>query len=168
MTIVEQIVGGQDGDEHQHQHDDGDSAVGLRLLHSAAVFVERGVGREFLIELRVDSVVVVVELPLVQRERSYGGLVAHVEQRLVVGREAVVQPVHFGRNHRWVAQHEERVGALRIAPAIVLIEALPAGVGKEEGALVGAVDVGEIGRVGIDVGLRQEIVVGRLSSCCEA
>ena len=38
VAVIEQIIGGHDGEEQDDQQDDGDGLVGLRLLHGAAVF----------------------------------------------------------------------------------------------------------------------------------
>ena len=74
-------------------------------------------------------------------EGGHGTLVAYVEYEIVVGLYRVVQPLYLRRNGRRIvlALHEKRaVGVLLL---IVGVEVIAAGVGKEQRALVGAVDI---------------------------
>ena len=153
VTVVEQIVGWHDGEQEEHEQDDGDGLVGLRLLHRAAVVAEGVVGRQLLEELGVDAVVVAVELPLVEGKGCDGALVADVEDDLVVGLQAVVEPFDLRGQQRGIAHLAHEVTAVGVQLAVVGVEIVAAGVGKEERALVGAVDIGEIGGVGESLGL---------------
>ena len=148
MAVVEQIVGGDDGEQHKHEQDDGNGLVGLRLLHRAAVVTEGVIGRQLLEELGVDAVVVAVELPLMECEGCDGAFVADVEDDLVVGLQAVVEPLDLRGHQRGVAHLAHKVMTVGAQLTVVGVEVVAAGVGKEERALVGAVDVGEISRIG--------------------
>ena len=66
-----------------------------------------------------------------------------------------MQPQYVRWSQRYVtfAQHQRL--PLRTLGKVVLVDALPAGVGKKQRTLEGSVDVGEIGRVGIDGCTRQ-------------
>ena len=148
VAVVEQIISRDDGEQHEHEQDDGDGLVGLRLLHRAAVVTEGVISRQFLEELGVDAVVVAVELPLVEREGCDGTLVADVEDDLIVGLQAVVEPLDLRCHQRGVAHLAHEVTAVGTQLTVVGVEVVAAGVGEEERSLVGAVDIGEVGGVG--------------------
>ena len=86
-------------------------------------------------------------------ERGDGTLVANVEDDLIVDTDAVVKPLNLGRHGRGIVgigSHEQR--AVGMVLQIMAVECRATGVGKQQRALVLAVDVAEIGGVGIDVG----------------
>ena len=93
MAVVEQIVGRHDGHEEQHQQDDGNRLVGLRLLHRQTIVAQGVVCRHLLEELCVDAVVVTIELPLMESQCRNGTLIAHVKNDMIVGADAVVEPL---------------------------------------------------------------------------
>ena len=132
---------GKNHEEEQHQKDDGHLLVGLRLLHLAAVVIERAVGRHFLEQLGVDAVVILIDLPLVQRQGCHGALVAHAEQDVVVDGEAVAQPHNLGRQQRRIAQLEQGVATCRMQRAEVGVQVVAAGVGIVQRLGVLTVDI---------------------------
>ena len=152
MTVVEQIVGRHDGQQQQHEQDDGDGLVGLRLLHGPAIVAEGVVGRHLLEELGVDTVVIAVQLPLMEGEGSYGTLVADVEDDVVVGLHTVVEPHDLRCQQRQTAHPAHQIAATRILLEVMSVKATATGVGKEQGTLKGAMQVGEIGGVGVGTG----------------
>ena len=86
-------------------------------------------------------------------ERGDGTLVTNVEDDLIVDADTVVKPLNLGRQWRGVVgvgSHEQR--AVGMVLQIMAVECRATGVGKKQRALVLAVDVAEIGGVGIDVG----------------
>ena len=85
-------------------------------------------------------------------ERGNGTLVADVEDDLIVDADAVVKPLNLGRQRRGVVgvgSHEQL--AVGMVLQIMAIECRATGIGKQQRALVLAVDVAEVGGVGIDV-----------------
>ena len=98
-------------------------------------------------------------------ESGYGTLVAYVEYEVVVGLYRVAQPLYLGRCHHAVVVGRQQGGVVGVLAQVVVVEALAAGVGEEQRALVVAVDVAEVGGVGIDGGSGQwgggQLRVGR-------
>ena len=139
-------------DEEQNEQNNGHLFVGLRLLHLAAVVIECGIGRQFLEQLCIDAVVVVVELPLVQSQRCYGVLVADSKQDVIVKLQAVVQPDNLRRCQRCIAQQAERVCAVGFLLMVIGIKVATTRVGEVDGTPVGPVDIREIGGVGVCTG----------------
>ena len=97
MPVIEHIVGGHDEHQQDQQQDDGNALVLLRLLHGATIVGQRGIGTQFLEELRVYLVIICIERPLVERQGCHCTLVADVEDDLVVGVNAIVQPLNLSR-----------------------------------------------------------------------
>ena len=88
-----------------------------------------------------------------------GTLVANVDDEVVVGLDATMEPFHFRGDDGRVAHGRHGVSGLCAGlHEVVDVELMAAGIGKAEGALVGAVDVGEIGGVGIDAGAGQRLL----------
>ena len=122
----------------------------LGLLHGANIVRQRGIGTQLLEQLRIGLVVISIECPLVQRQRCHSTLVTNVKNDLVVGLHTLVQPLHLYRCGL-IAQSLQQQVSLGILLLIVLIETGTTRIGKLQGTGIGAVDIREIGRVGIDV-----------------
>ena len=88
-----------------------------------------------------------------ERQCSDSTLVTDVEDDLIIDADAVVKPLNLSRHGRGVVgigSHEQRT--VWMVLQIMAVECRATGVGKQQRALVLAVDVAEIGGVGIDVG----------------
>ena len=157
MAVVEQIIGWYEGQQDEYEEDDGDGLVGLRLLHGTTVIAQGVISREFLEELGVDAVVITVELPLMEGKSCHCTLVAHVEDDLIVSLDAVVEPLDLRCLQREVAHGAQQIMVAWMLGTMVLVEVIATGVCEEQCALVGAVDIREIGAVGIGAGLCKRI-----------
>ena len=80
---------------------------------------------------------------------GYGTLVADVEDDVEVGVEAIVEPLDFWSRERRVAIGAHEVAASRLLTEVVVVQALATGVGKKQRTFVLAVDVAEIGGIGV-------------------
>ena len=80
-----------------------------------------------------------------QGKCGHGTLVAHIEDDLIVDVDGVVEPLYLRGHQRGVAQLQQQEITLGIEFLVVTIEIMTTRVGKLEGALIGAVDIGEIG-----------------------
>ena len=103
MPVIQQIIGGQNRQQHEDEQDDGNALVGLRLLHHTAIISQGVISRHLLIELRVDTVVIVIELPLMEGKGCHSTLVADVENHVIVGVEGILIPLDFRNHQREVA-----------------------------------------------------------------
>ena len=153
MAVIQHVIGGDNHHEQYQQQDHGNALVDVRLLHGSAIVGKGIVGRQLLEQLRIYLIIICIERPFVQRQGCHGTLVTDVENNLVVGLQALMQPLYLGRQRRVLCAAGHQQAPLGMLLLIVGIEALAAGVGKEQGAAIGAVDVAEECRVGIDMGL---------------
>ena len=78
-------------------------------------------------------------------------LVAYIEDYLIVGIYAVVQPLYLG-GRTLVAEPLQQQLAVRILRTVVVVECRNARVGKLQSTGIGAIDIGEIGGISKDVG----------------
>ena len=124
-------------------------------MHRAAVFGQRGIGRHLLEELRIEAVVIVVEVPAVEGQGCYGGLVADVKDGMIVGMVIAAEPDEFGGSGRTVRMEPHLFRMQRIMVLMVTVEMVQAGVGKADDLLVLSVDIGKIGTVGPVLGGRK-------------
>ena len=157
MAIVEQIIGGHDGQGEYHEQDNGNGLVGLRLLHGTAIIAQRGISRHLLEELCVDAVVIVIELPLMEGQSGYSTLVADIEDDMEIGLKAIVEPLDFWSCERRVAIGAHEVTTSGLQTEVVVVETLATGVGKKQRTFILAVDVAEIGGVGVGAGASEWI-----------
>ena len=163
VAIVQQVICGHYGYEQQNKQDDGDGLVGLRLLHGGAVFAQSIVGRHLLEQLRVDLVVVAIELPLMERQSGHSTLVTNIENNVVVGLQAIVEPFNLWWHQREVSQLAHQVFSIGFLLKIVLIKIVAAQVGKLECLLVFAINIAEVGAIGVDAGHAKSVDLIRLS-----
>ena len=152
MAIVQQIICGHYGYEQQNKKNNSDGLVGLRLLHVGTIFAQRIVGRHLLEQLRVDLVVVAIELPLVERQSGHSTLVTNIENNVIVGLQAIVEPFNLRWHEREVSQLSHQVFSVGFLLKIVLVEIVATQVGKLERLLVLAIDIAEVGTIGVDAG----------------
>ena len=145
MTVVEQIVCGDNRYQQQDEQDDGDGLVRLRLLHRPAIVTKRVVCRHLFKQLGIDTVIVGIELPLMQGQSRYCTLVADAENRVVVGLQAVMIPLDLWCYQRGIAHRPHLMTALWTKREIMRIQIVSTGIGKLQCALVSAVDIREIG-----------------------
>ena len=80
-----------------------------------------------------------------------GTLIADIEDNLVVRRQTIMIPMNLWRYQRHITLTEHQHPTVGMQLTVIFVEVVTATVGKHQRALVGAVDVGEIGAVGIDV-----------------
>ena len=160
-AVVHHVVDGEDGQQEEDKQGDGHVLVRLRLHHHPAVLAQRPVGVTLLEEVGIDGVVVSVEVPLVQGECGHCALVADVEDDAVVHRHALVEPFYF----RWDVGEGPRplhqLLSLGAQAEVEPVEIVSAGVGVGQRLGVGAVDVGEVSRVGVDAGQGAVVVAGQ-------
>ena len=91
-----------------------------------------------------------------QGQGSHRTLVANIENNLIVGIDAVVQPLYlWGRT--LVAEPLQQQLSIRMLRTIVGVECRNARVGKLQCTGIGAIDIGEVGRVGKDVGAGEAV-----------
>ena len=152
VAIVQQVICGHYGYEQQNKQDDGDGLVSLRLLHGGAVFAQSIVGRHLLEQLGVYLIVIAVELPLVERQSGHSTLVTNIENNVVVGLQAIVKPFNLWWHEREISQLAHKVFSVRFLLNIVLVKIIAAQVGKLERLLVFAIDIAEVGAIGVDAG----------------
>ena len=152
MTVIQQAIGRNDGYQQQYQQNDSYRFVGLRLLHVTTVIAQCIIGRHLLKQLRVDAVVITVQLPLVQSQGCHGTLVTDIKNDMVVGNKTIVEPLDFGWHQRWVTHLAHQVATVWHLLTVMLVQIVSTGIGKAQCTLVVAIDIAEIGRIGIDTG----------------
>ena len=97
MTVIEEIVGHENEQEEEDEQDHGNRLVRLRPLHNADIRFKSVISRLLLIQLRIYLIVILIQLPVVQRQSSHGNLIAKEDNHVVIGREMTVEPIDLGR-----------------------------------------------------------------------
>ena len=121
MAVIEQVIGRNECQQDEHKHDDGNGFIRLRLLHRATIIAQSVISREFLEELGVDAVIIAVELPLMEGECCHRTLIAHIEDNLIVGLHAVVEPLDLRRQQRGVTHRAQDIAPTRMLLAVMLV-----------------------------------------------
>ena len=129
MAIVQHVVGWHDEHKQYQQQIDSDALVLLRLLHSATVVGQRSVGTHLLEELCIDLIIIGIQRPLMQGQRCHRTLVANVENNLIVGIDAIVQPLYLWRRPLVAKQLQQQLSFWMLR-TVVRVECRNARVGK--------------------------------------
>ena len=103
------------------------------------------------------------ELPLVERQSGHSTLVTNIENNVVVGLQAIVKPFNLWWHEREISQLAHKVFSVRFLLNIVLVKIIAAQVGKLERLLVFAIDIAEVGAIGVDAGHAKSVDLIRLS-----
>ena len=153
---VEVIVTQAQQEEEKHGQPDAHPAVARRTLQLAAIFFERLVLAQQLVEGRIGFVVVTVGLPLLQGKESHGRLVADVQYHMIVRIEPRAPPLQLRSDALALERHQ---GRRLPAPSDVVFVQTPKGrVGISQRLAVVAVDIAVIDGVGIVGGPKQKLV----------
>ena len=97
MTVIEEIVGHEDEEEEDDEKHHGNRLVRLRTLHHADIRLQTIICRLLLIQLRIDLIVILIQLPVVQGQGRHRNLIAQEHNHVVVGIQMTMEPVDLCR-----------------------------------------------------------------------
>ena len=146
VAVIEQIISQRQLQQQQDEQHHGHGLRVLALLHRVHVIIERIIGTYLAEQLGINLVVALVERPLVQRQGSHGTLVSQVQDDVIIGWQSGAHPGEFCRHSHLRMSHHE-ILAVGILREIEGVEIMARRIGKGQGALVGAVDIAEVGAI---------------------
>ena len=156
VTQIKQVITYQKQEKQQYAQHDGNALVVGRMLHLQAIFTQRSVLRKLLVKSHVGRIVVVIGIQVFQGKVGYCGLIAHIQQNVIIGVEPLCKPFQFG-SFTFTVQFEQRITPGGI-DAVIIVHTRKGAVCIKQGIPIKTVYIAIVYGIGIIIGLAQDTV----------